>query len=150
MSQNMRSGGALVGSGRPLQADQALQPLEGEFNPPSQAIEGENVSGCEVFRFERGDQDDPIGCVESLLRELMTAALCVPVRLATRGGNSLRRLPDRDQTHGEQFAALAFDPDRPVDQPASRYLTQLGDKIEHIAFAIEPAGALPAGPDHNV
>src|SRR5437868_12673029 len=114
MSQNMRSGGAFVGTGRSLQADQALQPLEGEFNPPSQTIEGENVSGCEVFRLERGDQDHPIGGVEGLLQEMMASALCVPVNLATRGGNSLRWLPDCDQTHGEWFAALAFDPDRSV------------------------------------
>ena len=35
MSQNMRSGGTFVDSWWSLQADQALEPLEGEFNPPS-------------------------------------------------------------------------------------------------------------------
>src|ERR1700712_4679383 len=148
MSQNMRSGGAFVGSGRSLQADQALQPLEAEFNPPSQAIEGENISGCEVLWLERSYQDHPIGGVERLLRELMASTLRVPAHLATRGGDSLRRLPDCDQAHGERLTALTFDPDGSINQPAGRRLAQFGDEIEHIAFAIKPAGALPAGPDH--
>lgn len=52
MSQNMRSGGTFVDSWWSLQADQTLEPLEGEFNPPSQAIEGENIRGCEVVRLQ--------------------------------------------------------------------------------------------------
>ncbi|WP_436213680.1 hypothetical protein [Bradyrhizobium sp. LjRoot220] len=43
-----------------------------------------------------------------------------------------------DQTQGERCAALAPDPDQPIDQAAGRCLAQLGDKIELIAFAIEP------------
>src|SRR5229473_3537825 len=112
MSQNMRSGGAFVGSWWSLQADQALQPLEAEFNAPSQAIEGENISRRKVFRLERGYQDHPIRGVERLLRELVASPLCVPVRPASRGGGSLLRLLDSDQTQGERRAAFALYPDR--------------------------------------
>src|SRR5258705_8591891 len=49
------------------------------------------------------------------------------------------------QTQGERCAALAFSPNRLIDQPAG-CLAQLGDKIDRIAFAVEPACALPAGP----
>src|SRR5260221_7644860 len=80
----------------------------------------------------------------------MASALCGPTRLASRLGSSLRRLLDRDQTQGERLAVFAFYPNRPIDQPAGRRLAQLGDKIERIAFAIEPAGALPASPDYDV
>src|ERR1700675_1485571 len=80
----------------------------------------------------------------------MASALCGPTRLASRLGSSLRRLLDRDQTQGERLAALAFYPNRPIDQSAGRRLAQLGDKIERIAVATEPACALPAGPDHDV
>src|SRR6266404_2984777 len=118
MSQHMRSGGTFVGPGWSLQADQALQPLEGEFNPPSQAIESKNISGRKVFRLERGYQNHPICGVERLLRELVASLLCAPARLAPRSGSSLRRLLDRNQTQGERRAALAFYPDRSVDQAA--------------------------------
>ena len=59
MSQHVRSGGALVGSGRSFQADQAFQAFEGEFNPPSQAIEGENIVCRKLLRLERSYQDQP-------------------------------------------------------------------------------------------
>ena len=52
MSQNVRSGGAFVDSGWPLQADQALQAFEPQFNPPSQTIERENIRGCKLCRLE--------------------------------------------------------------------------------------------------
>src|ERR1700744_3532481 len=80
----------------------------------------------------------------------MASPLCVPTRLASRLGSSLRRLLDRDQTQGERCIALAFYPNRPIDHPAGRRLAQFGDKIDGIALAIEPACALPAGPDHDV
>src|SRR5713226_6043470 len=80
----------------------------------------------------------------------MASALRGPMRLASRLGSRLRRLLDRDQTQSERLAAFAFYPNRPIDQPAGRRLAQLGDKIERIAFTIEPACALPAGPDHDV
>src|ERR1700736_4989698 len=80
----------------------------------------------------------------------MASALRGPTRLASRLGRSLRRLLDRDQTQGERLAAFAFYPNRPIDQPAGRRLAQLGDKVERLAVTIEPACALPAGPDHDV
>src|SRR5207253_874827 len=86
----------------------------------------------------------------SVCFESWTASLCVPARLASRVRSRLHRLLDGDQTQSERCAALAFYPDRPIDQPADCRLTQLGDEIEHITFGIEPARALPAGPDHDV
>src|ERR1700738_1212540 len=80
----------------------------------------------------------------------MASALRGPTRLASRLGRTLRRLLDRDQTQGESLAAFAFYPNRPIDQPAGRRLAQLGDKVERLAVTIEPACALPAGPDHDV
>ena len=120
MGQNVRSGGAFGGSGRSLQADQALEALEAEFNPPSQAIEGENIGGCEGFRLQRRYQDHPVGGIERLLRDGMASALCLPARLAPRLLGRLLRLPDRDQTHGEKRAALAFYPDRAINQAGHR------------------------------
>src|SRR6202163_5128009 len=120
MGQNMGSGGAFVGSGWSLQSDQALQPLEPEFDPPSQTIEGKNIRGCEVFRLERSDHDHPIRGIERLFRYLVASPLCVPACPASRGGSSLRRLLDCDQTQRERVTAFAFYPDRPIDQPAGR------------------------------
>src|SRR5215216_177426 len=80
----------------------------------------------------------------------MASALRGSARLASCLGSSLGRFLDRDQTQSERLAAFALYPDRPIDQPAGRCLAQLGDKIEHVALAIEPACALPAGPDHDV
>src|ERR1700704_2815305 len=100
MGQDMGSGGAFVGSGWSLQSDQALQPLEPEFDPPSQTIEGKNIRGCEVFRLERSDHDHPIRSVERLFRDLVASPLCVPACLASRFRRSLRRLLDRNQTKG--------------------------------------------------
>src|SRR5258705_12115502 len=97
MSQHVRSGGALVGSGRSFQADQAFQAFKGEFNPPSQAIEGENIVRRELLRLERSYQDHPVGGLECLLRELVASALGLAARLASRFGSRLlasnRRYP---------------------------------------------------------
>src|SRR5208337_1230263 len=43
MGQDVRSGGAFVSAWRSLEADQALQALEAELDPPSEAIKSENV-----------------------------------------------------------------------------------------------------------
>ena len=45
MSQKVGSGGARVGARWTLQADQALEPLEAQFDAPTQAIEGKDVIG---------------------------------------------------------------------------------------------------------
>ena len=47
MRQHLRSGRALVGARRALQADQTFQPLEAELDAPSQAVEGEDIGGRE-------------------------------------------------------------------------------------------------------
>src|SRR6267142_4300335 len=105
MSQHVRSGGALVGSGRSFQADQAFQAFEGEFNPPSQAIEGENIVCRKLLRLERSYQDHPIGGLKCLLRELVTSALGLTACLATRFGS---------RTHGKRRVAFALYPNRSI------------------------------------
>ena len=50
VSEDVRSGGPFVRSRRTLQADQAFQSLEAEFDAPAQAIERENVIGRELIR----------------------------------------------------------------------------------------------------
>ena len=60
MGQDVGSGGAFVSAGRSLQADQALQALEAELDPPSEAIKSENVGGREGLGRKRGHQDHPV------------------------------------------------------------------------------------------
>src|SRR5882724_77702 len=143
MGQNVRSGRALIDPWWSLQADQALQALEAEFDPPSQTIECENIGGCKLCRLERGHQDHPIRGVERSLGKLMASALRGPTRLASRLDSSLRRFSDRDQTQGERPAVFALYPYRSIDQPAGCRLAQFGDEIDRLAFAIEPVRALP-------
>src|SRR5262249_19000649 len=150
MSEDMRPGGSLVDSWRSLQPDQALQPLEAEFNAPSQTIESENVGCREVFRPERGHQNDPIGGVERLPGKLMTAPLRLPPRLAPCLSRCLDRLLDGDQPQRQRCAALGFYPNRAIDQAAPCRLAQLSHQIDRTALAIEPVGALPAGADDEV
>jgi hypothetical protein len=52
MGEDMRPGGTLVGCRRALQTDQALQPLEAQFDAPSQTIKSEDISGGEVVRLK--------------------------------------------------------------------------------------------------
>lgn len=150
MSKDMRSGGSLVRSRRPFQANQAFQPLEAEFNTPSQPIEGKNIVRRKVLWLERGHQDHPICRIECLSGELMTSFLRGPARLAPRIRGSLRRLSHRYQTHRQRRTRLAFDPDWPIDHAAGRGLAQFGRKINQITFGIEPTRTLPAGSDHEV
>src|SRR5205085_5109152 len=49
VGQHIRSGGAFVDSWRSLQADQAFQPFEAEFDAPSQAIEGKHIRCGELL-----------------------------------------------------------------------------------------------------
>ena len=80
MSQDIGFGGTLVDAWRPLQADQAFQPLEGEFDAPAQAMEGKDVGGGEFRGGERGDQGYPIGRRQGLPADLVTAFLRRPTR----------------------------------------------------------------------
>src|SRR3954447_16300172 len=98
----MRSGGPLVVCRRSLQANQALEPLEAEFNAPSQPVEGKDVSRCEVLWLERGYQDHPICGIECLSGELMASLLRRSPRPASRSLGSLRRLLDGNQTRSER------------------------------------------------
>src|ERR1700742_739094 len=116
MGQNVGSGRATVSSRWPLQSYQALQPLEPEFDPPSQTIERKDISGCEVFPLERCDHDHPVRSVECLFRYLMATPLCFPTCLASGFRCRLRGLLDRDQTQSERGTALALYPDWPIDQ----------------------------------
>src|SRR6476620_3720270 len=61
VGQHIRSGGAFVDPWWPLQADQALQPLEAEFDAPSQTIEGKHIGCGELLDGQRGQEDDPVG-----------------------------------------------------------------------------------------
>src|SRR5579862_634010 len=80
----------------------------------------------------------------------MAALLCGPARLALRLVRGLLRLLDGDQTQGERRAALGFDPNRTIDQPSFRGLGKFSNEIERMAFAIEPARALPTSPNDEV
>src|SRR5262249_20637375 len=112
MSEDVGSGRPLVRSGRSLQANQALQPLEAEFNPPSQPVKGKHVSAREVIGLERGYQDHPIGGVERLFGELMASLLGRPACLASCLCGRMRRLFDSDQAHSKRWrTGLTLDPD---------------------------------------
>ena len=50
MSKDVRSGRPLVGAWGALQTNQAFQPLEAELDPPTQAVEGQNIICREVIR----------------------------------------------------------------------------------------------------
>ena len=71
---------------------------------------------------------------------------CFTARLSGRIGWLL----DCNQAHGQRRAAFAFDPNRPINQPACLRRTQLGNQIERTAFDIESTRVLPASADHNV
>ena len=71
MCQHIGPGGTRVSTRRSLEANQAFQPPEGEFDAPSQAIESENVMGCELRGRERGHQDYPVCSCERVLGELI-------------------------------------------------------------------------------
>src|SRR6266540_165178 len=150
MSQHIRSGGTFVGTWWSSEANQAFQPLEAEFDAPSQAIKSKHISRSEVRRCERGHEDNPVCGGERSFRDLIAFPLSVPARLASRGRSSLRRLLDGNQTQSKSSAALASDPDRPIDAPACRCVAQLGNKIKRITLGIEPARALPASTDEEV
>ena len=49
MSQNIGPGGLFVRTRRTLQSDQTFETLEGEFDAPAQAIQGENIGGRELL-----------------------------------------------------------------------------------------------------
>ena len=139
VSQQVRSGRAFINARGTFQAEQALQALEPELDAPAQTIESEHIGGRELLRRERSHQDHPICGFERLLGELMTFPLCISMRLASRARGGLCRLADGDQAQGERRAALATDPDRPVDQTARRCGAQLGDEIDRTTFCIAPA-----------
>src|SRR5271167_3900958 len=150
MGQDVRSGGAFVSAGRSLQADQALQALEAELDPPSEAIKSENVSGREVLWRKRGHQDHPLRGGERSFGNLMALLSRLSARRPPRGLGSLPGLLDGDEPQGEWLAAVASDKDRPVDQPAVRRLAEFGEKIDRLALGVEPAGVSPAGAHHDV
>lgn len=143
--------GPLVSSGRSLQANQALQPLEAELNPPSQPVEGNDVSSREVLALERGRQDYPISGLKRLPGELMASLLGCLACLASRLRGRMRRLFDRDQAHSKRLrAGLALYPDRSIDHAACQGLAQLRDETDKVAVAIQPTRALAARADHEV
>ena len=147
MGQDVRSGGALIGAGRPFEADQALQALEAEFDPPSQAIKSENVGGREVLGRERGHQDHPLRGGERSFRNLVALLSRLSARHPPRGLGGLPGLLDGDEPQGERLAALALNEDRSIDPSAVRRLTELSEKVDGLALGVEPAGVSPASAD---
>jgi hypothetical protein len=77
MCQDIGSGGAFVAARWPLQADQAFEALDAEFDAPAQAIESKDIGRGEGLGCERGDQDDPFGGGEGALE-----IRCPPLRAA--------------------------------------------------------------------
>jgi hypothetical protein len=109
--QHIDSGGARVGARRPLQADQAFQPFEGEFDAPAQTVESEDVGGGERLGRQRGDQDHPIGCRQRRRGDLVPAPLRLAPRRAAGRCGGLRCLLDSDQTQRQRRClAPATDP----------------------------------------
>lgn len=106
MGQDVRSGGAFVSSGRSLQADQALQALEAELDPPSEAIESENVGGREGLGRKRGHQDHPLRGGERSFGNLMALLSRLSRRHPPRGLGAMPGLLDGDEPQSERLAAL--------------------------------------------
>src|SRR5580658_538378 len=150
MGQDVRSGGAFVSTGRSLQADQALQALEAEFDPPSQAIQSENVGGLEGLGRKRGHQDHPLRSGERSFGNLMALLSRLSPRHPSRGLSGLPGLLDGDEPQSERLAVVASNEDRSVDQSAVRRLAELGEKIDWLALGVEPTGVSPAGADQHV
>jgi len=150
MGQEIRLGGAFVGAWRAFQADQAFQALEGEFDPPSQAIEGKNVGGREVLGSERGHQDHPLRGGEGSFGDLMAPLSRLSARRRSRGFGGLSGFFDGDQPQSEGLAVFAPDKDRPIDQPAIRRLAEFSEKIDGLALAVEPARIPPPGAHQDV
>ena len=114
MSQDIGSGGARVAAWRAFQADQAFQSLEGEFDTPAQAIEGEDVLGGVGF-WQRRDEDHPVGGDKGGLGDLMSATLGLAARIAAGGFGGLFGFPGGDEAEGEGRFALAGERDGSVD-----------------------------------
>ena len=140
MGQDVRSGGAFVSAWRSLEADQALQALEAELDPPSEAIKSENVGGREGLGGKRGHHDHPVRGGERSFGNLMALLSRLSARHPSRGLGGLPGLLDGDEPQSERLAALASNEDRPVDQSAVRRLAELGEKIDWLALGVEPTG----------
>src|SRR5574338_1650275 len=130
MRQQVWLGGALIGSGRRLQSDQAFEALEGEFDAPAQSVEVEDVLGGEVMRLERSDEDHPVGGRERGPGDLMAAAARLLTGLAPGRCECRGRLLDGDETQRKGGAVLAGDPDRPIDLAARGCLAQRRAEVE--------------------
>src|SRR5215204_6207750 len=150
MCQHIRPGGALIDTWWSFQANQAFQALEAKLDAPSQAIEGENIGGRELLGAKRGHDNNPICRGERSLRDMVAFPLRVSARLAARGRGGLHRLLDGNQPQPKRRSAFARDPNRLVDQPACRRLTELGAKIDRITISIAPARTLPAGTHDDI
>src|SRR5262249_49595676 len=75
MGQHVRSGGAFGDARWSFQTNHAFQPLEAEFNAPSQAIESEDIGGGEFVAVQRGHDDHPIRGDERFPGELPAFSL---------------------------------------------------------------------------
>src|SRR6185312_10821251 len=119
MSQDIGPGGALVGAGWSLQADEALKAFEAQFDAPTQAIEGEDVLGGESIWRQRGDENDPVGGSECGPGYAMTAFASRQASLASGFGGCCGRLLERDEAQSQCRARGACDVDGLIDQPVT-------------------------------
>src|SRR6478752_5897916 len=120
MSQDIGPGGALVGAGWSLQADEALKAFEAQLDAPAQAIEGEDVHGGESIWRQRGDENDPVGGSECGSGYAMTAFASRKASLASGFGRRRGRLLESDETQSQCGAGQACDVDRLIDDPGTR------------------------------
>jgi len=84
MCQHIGPGGAFADAGRRLQSDYAFQPLEGEFDPPAQAVKGEYIRRRISLLAQRGDKDHPVRSGGRALRDGVAFPLGIAPGLAPR------------------------------------------------------------------
>jgi hypothetical protein len=137
-----------VSCGQLVEAEQALHSLEGEFDLPAPAVEGEDVGGGEGVLVERGDEEDELGRLEGLR---LDAALVFPGGLpgagAARFGGGLVEAAD-DETDGKSIArgALRPDHDGALGVLAPGETVERCEEIERLAVKGTPAHGIPARP----
>src|SRR5947209_14059476 len=98
MNQDVRSGGTFVETWWSLEADQALQSFEAEFDAPSQTVEVEDIFRREVAWRKGSYQNDPVGGLKGFFGNLIAFPLSITSGLAPRLCGGLFGLADRHQS----------------------------------------------------
>ena len=136
MSQHIRLGGAFVYSRRRLQADQAFEALEGEFDAPAQAIKGEHIVGGVTFGGSDVTRITQSAAVSVLSEIWLSFSLGCPARVApeasaARGG--FLTATRRRASAGPDLRPSQDWHDRSIVGPG-RSFRKVGDKIEGLAI----------------